>query len=166
MSVLSKLRFAHEAGHRHGNRNGCLHGTREGVLDKIGQWARESKQPVFWLNGLAGTGKSAIAQTMAEGMCAEGRLGAAFFCSRDSEDRGNLQLIFPTLAFQLALRYPKFRASLLPLLPSNPGISYESPRYQMEKLLIEPLRSADISTVILIDALAECEDAAENLPFS
>ena len=58
--------------------------------------------PVFWLNGLAGTGKSTIAQTIAERAFAEGRLGASFFCSGAVEDRSDLQLIFPTLAFQLA----------------------------------------------------------------
>ena len=131
------------------------------MLDEIGQWARDSENPVFWLSGLAGTGKSAIAQTTAERMSAEGRLGAEFFCSRDSEDRGDLQLIFPSLAFQLALRYPKFRASLVQLLMSDPDISYKSLRNQMEELLIKPLQAADISTVILIDALDECEDAGE-----
>ena len=59
------------------------------------------KPPVYWLNGLAGTGKSTIAQTIAERLFAEGQLGASFFCSRDFEDRSNLDLIFPTLAAQL-----------------------------------------------------------------
>ena len=59
-------------------------------------------RPIFWLNGLAGTGKSTIAQTASERMFAEGSLGASFFCSRSVEDRSDLQLTFPTLAFQLA----------------------------------------------------------------
>ena len=63
---------------------------------------------MFWLNGLAGTGKSTIAQTFAEISFADGKLGASFFCSRDFENRSNLQVIFPTLAFQLAYRYPLF----------------------------------------------------------
>ena len=36
----------------------------------------EQEQRVFWLNGLAGTGKSTIAQTFAEMTFADGQLGA------------------------------------------------------------------------------------------
>ena len=163
MAVLNSCRRAHGAGYRHGNRTGCLKGTRENVLSKIERWIEDfdgspEESPVFWLNGLAGTGKSTIAQTIAERAFADGRLGASFFCSRGFEDRSNLQLIFPTLAFQLAQRYPEFRSSLIPLLESNPDIVHESLRDQMEKFIVEPLRSADISTVIVIDALDECRD--------
>ncbi|KAF9645043.1 hypothetical protein BDM02DRAFT_3078734, partial [Thelephora ganbajun] len=81
----------------------CLRGTRETVLGKIESWVRDfEKPPVFWLNGFAGTGKSTIAKTVSEQVFADGKLGASFFCSRDFEDRSNLHLIFPTLAFQLA----------------------------------------------------------------
>ena len=129
------------------------------MLDEIEHWTEDfDRSPVFWLNGLAGTGKSTIAQTTAERLFADGRLGASFFCSRGVEDRSNLQLIFPTLAFQLAQQYPEFRSSLIPLLQSNPDVVHESLQDQIQKFLVEPLRSANISTVIVIDALDECED--------
>ena len=113
---------------------------------------------MFWLNGLAGTGKSTIAQTVSERTFADGRLGASFFCSRDFEDRSDLQFIFPTLAFQLAHKYLKFRSALVPLLQSDPDVVHESLYNQMRKLIIKPLRSANVSTVIVIDALDECTD--------
>ena len=116
------------------------------------------KSPVYWLNGLAGTGKSTIAQTTAERMFADGRLGASFFCSRDFEDRSNLQFIFPTLAVQLARKYTKFRSIFIPLVQSDPGIAYESLYNQMDKLIMQPLKKSAISTVIIIDALDECKD--------
>ena len=129
------------------------------MLDEIERWTEDFEQsPIFWLHGLAGTGKTAIAQTTAERLFADGRLGASFFCSSASDDRSNLRLIFPTLAFQLAQRYPEFRSSLIPLLQSNPDIAYQSLQHQMEKFIVEPLHSADVSTVIVIDALDECED--------
>ena len=114
--------------------------------------------PIYWLNGLAGTGKSTIAQTIAERLFADGDLGASFFCSRDFEDRRNLHYIFPTLAFQLAHRYPGFRSILVPLLRSNPDIGHESLFNQMKTLIVEPLSSPDAFTVIVIDALDECTD--------
>jgi hypothetical protein len=129
------------------------------VLDEIERWARDfGKSPVFWLNGLAGTGKSTIAQTTAERMFAHGILGASFFCSRGVEDRSNLKLIFPTLAFQLAQNHSNFRSHLIPLLRSNPDVVHKSLQDQMQKFLVNPLRSARISTVIVIDALDECQD--------
>ena len=104
-----------------------------------------------------GTGKSTIAQTIAEHVFTDGRLGASFFCSRDSKDRRNLHYIFPTLAFQLAQKYPECR-SILALLQSNPDIIHDSLYNQMEMLVVEPLSSSNISTIIVIDALDECVD--------
>ena len=129
------------------------------VLNEIESWAKDSdKSPVFWLNGLAGTGKTTIAQTIAERLFAEGRLGASFFCSRDFEDRSNLQFIFPTLAFRLAHKYPEFRSYFVSLLRSDPDVVHESLCGQMQKLIAEPLRESRVSTVIVIDAIDECKD--------
>jgi len=128
-------------------------------LDDIESWSKDSSMsPVYWLNGLAGTGKSTIAQTISERIFADGRLGGSFFCSRDFKDRRNLHYIFPTLAFQLAHKYPEFRSILVPLLRSNPDIGHESLFNQMKMMIAEPLSSSDISTVIVIDALDECAD--------
>lgn len=126
---------------------------------EIDQWlTSEQGQHVFWLNGLAGTGKSTIAQTFAETTFADGKLGASFFCSRDFEDRSNLHTIFRTLAYQLAYRYPNFRAKLLQVLKANPDAGQESLCSQMEKLIVGPLKAAQVSTLIIIDALDECKD--------
>ena len=67
-------------------------------------------------------------------------------------------MIFPTLAVQLARKYIEFRSILLPLIQSDPGIAYESLYDQMKKLIVKPLNESNISTVIVIDALDECED--------
>ena len=128
-------------------------------MDAIESWSADhDASPIYWLNGLAGTGKSTIAQSIAEHIFADGRLGASFFCSRDFKDRRDLRYIFPTLAFQLAHRYSEFRSILVPLLQSNPDIAHESLYNQMEMLIVGPLASSDISTVIVIDALDECMD--------
>ena len=157
--MLNTCPRARGAGYQHGDRQGCLTGTREAILDEIESWTSDfDKSPVYWLNGLAGTGKSTIAQTTAERLFADGQLGASFFCSHDSKDRSNLHLIFPTLSFQLAYQYPKFRSILIPLLQSEPDIGHESLCSQMEKLVVIPLKEAGISTVIVIDALDECTD--------
>ena len=147
------------AGFLAGDRRGCLKGTRRDVLLQIDQWLTDKgDQRVFWLNGLAGTGKSTIAQTFSEIAFADGILGASFFCSRDSDDRSNLQAIFPTLAFQLAHRYPQFRAQLLLVLRDNHDVERESLSSQLEKIIVHPLKQTGVSTLIIIDGLDECKD--------
>ena len=159
LALLDRLHPTENAGHLCGNRQGCLGGTREGVLKDIDHWfANEGSQRVFWLNGLAGTGKSTIAQSFAETTSENGKLGASFFCSRDFEDRSNLQKIFPTLAFQLACRYPHFRRKLLDVVKEGPHVGHESLCSQMEKLLVGPLKTTQTTTLIIIDALDECKD--------
>jgi len=129
------------------------------VLQQLEDWLEDEQgQPVFWLNGLTGTGKSTIAQTFAEITFAEGKLGASFFCSRDFEDRSNLQVIFPTLAFQLAYQCPLFRGELLQVLRANPGIECGSLCFQLEMLIIGPFQAMKTPTLIVIDALDECQD--------
>ena len=137
----------------------CLRGTRESVLDEIMRWAKDPQERhVFWLNGLAGTGKSTIAQTFSEMVAQNGTLGASFFCSRDYLDRKELKNIFPTLAYQLACQYPSFRSRIIRVIKRNPSVARSSLIYQLKDLIIDPLSSVGISCVIVIDALDECVD--------
>ena len=136
-----------------------MRGTRRDILSQLERWLNDKQDKrVFWLNGLAGTGKSTIAQTFAETSFADGMLGASFFCSRDYDDKSNLQTIFPTLAFQLARRYPRFLEELLPVLRASHSVRQESLCTQMERLIVGPLKSTQIPTLIIIDALDECKD--------
>lgn len=136
-----------------------MKGTRRDVLFQLERWLNDKQDKrVFWLNGLAGTGKSTIAQTFAEMSFADGKLGASFFCSRDFDDRSNLRTIFPTLAFQLAHRHTHFREELLQVLTANSDVGRESLCSQMEKLIVGPFQAIQTSTLIIIDALDECRD--------
>ena len=159
LALLKGMRRVADAGYLSGDRQGCMKGTRRDVLVQLEQWSRDEKDKhVFWLNGLAGTGKSTIAQTFAEMCFADGKLGASFFCSRDFEERSNLRSIFPTLAFQLAHRFPQFRRELLPVLMDNPDVGRETLCSQMEKLIVGPFEATGTPTLIVIDALDECRD--------
>ena len=113
---------------------------------------------MFWLNGLAGTGKSTIAQSFSEAVAADGSLGASFFCSRDYLDRRELKNIFPTLAHQLACRYPHFRDRIVTSIRKDPTLAHTSLISQPENLLVDPLSEEDGPCVIIIDALDECID--------
>ena len=156
-----------DAGPHSRGRQGCLKGTRRGILLELEEWVEhEQTRRVIWLNGYAGMGNSVIAQTFAEICFADGTLGASFFCSRESGDRSNIQLVLPTIAFQLSRRYPRFREELLKLLRTNPDVGQEPIDSQMEKLIVRPLEATQIQTLIIIDALEECEDRGKYYYYS
>jgi adenylylsulfate kinase-like enzyme len=47
-----------------------MKGTREQILSDITTWAKAPDAPVvFWLDGLAGTGKSTIAPYLSQCLC-------------------------------------------------------------------------------------------------
>lgn len=163
------------------NRKSCLKGTRTAVLTQFSSWIGikdlfdESLPPpdtllaaeitgnrnIFWINGSAGTGKTTIAHTIAEECHRRGFLGASFFCSRDDADCSNPFLIFTTLAYQLGLFCPELQQLVDQVLKSNPDIGYSVPSYQLEELIVKPLRQLGDSfqpCIIILDALDECKD--------
>jgi hypothetical protein len=129
------------------------------VLRDIEAWeVDKTNESVYWLKGVAGCGKSTIAQTFAERSAASGNLGASIFCSRDYPDRRNLRLIFSTLAHDLAYWCADFKTALVPIVRANPDVQYDSLPVQLEKLLVQPFKQTGLSATIVVDALDECED--------
>ncbi|KAI0808978.1 hypothetical protein BC629DRAFT_1590080 [Irpex lacteus] len=164
LAILTRLIRAPDAGFEGSDdRTRCLAGTRIAVLRDLAAWAADpSALQLFWLYGLAGSGKSTIAQSFAESLVADRKLGASFFCSRNSQKRGDLKMIFPTLAFQLARadnpRSMGFRVSLLRTLKAYPDIASASMVKQLELLLVVPAQESGIDTIVVLDALDECKD--------
>jgi hypothetical protein len=120
------------------------------------------KSRIFWINGSAGTGKTTIAFTIAE-VCKEREiLGASFFCSRDDAECSNPNLIFSTVAYQLGQFFPPFNAEVTQALKLNPDIGNAAVPYQLQELIVKPLRAVRNSfpsCVIVLDALDECKDS-------
>ncbi|BDD64335.1 hypothetical protein MAP00_009162 [Monascus purpureus] len=142
----------------------CLPGTRVELLREITKWAfSPSSKSIFWLQGMAGTGKSTISRTVARSAKNRDHLGASFFFKRGEADRGNAKKFFPTLARQLILWKPELRPGVQKALNNDPDIVSKSLKEQFEKLLLQPFLGLDQrdqlpqNTVIVIDALDECE---------
>ncbi|BAE61696.1 unnamed protein product [Aspergillus oryzae RIB40] len=142
----------------------CLLGTRTELLREIIEWALSpSSKSIFWLRGMAGTGKSTVSRTVARSAKNRNHLGASFFFKRGEADRGNAKKFFPTLTRQLILWKPELRPGVQKALDNDPDIASKSLREQFERLLLEPLLGLDQrdqppqNTVIVIDAMDECE---------
>jgi WD40 repeat protein len=141
--------------------SGCLENTRTDVLDKLLSWADESSQrmSIFWLAGLAGTGKSAIAKTFCERLARPHTLFASFFASQSSADCRDPFNIIHTFAYELAIAQPAFCSHIISVLRSHPHIHERPMKEQIERLLADCFAGQlDGRTVVLvIDALDECE---------
>ena len=116
---------------------------------------------MFVLQGLAGTGKSTIARTVCETLTERKSLGASFFFSRNEASCSNPFLVFTTIAYQLACRYPEFNSYLTEILKSDLDIVELNLETQLDKLVVEPLHKvADAigpsPVVVVVDALDEC----------
>ncbi|KAK0276049.1 hypothetical protein LTR91_002398 [Friedmanniomyces endolithicus] len=143
----------------------CLPGTRLELLKQIDDWATDpAGQRMFWLCGVAGTGKSTIARTVAESLHEDGLLGASFFFKRGRGDRSHATLLFPTIARQLADLFPEVGHMVASALDEDSLLCDKHLQPQFEKLLLQPLQQAShpsvrtASVVLVIDALDECED--------
>ena len=97
---------------------------------------------IIWLNGAAGAGKSAIAQSIAELCIAHGILVASFFFNRSDPNRNNISRIVATLSYQLTVLLPKIKDIIVDVIESDPLIFEQSFDSQLEKLIITPLRAS------------------------
>ena len=82
----------------------CFEDTRAAIIDKIMKWVHDpSSPPIFWLHGLAVTGKSTLARTIGVSAKKAGYITASFFFSGVSTaGLRDPAYVFPTLAHQLA----------------------------------------------------------------
>ncbi|EUC60384.1 vegetative incompatibility protein HET-E-1 [Rhizoctonia solani AG-3 Rhs1AP] len=145
------------------NRRGCTEGTRMEVLDGLDSWLHDSKSsPIYWMNGMAGTGKTSIASTFCERAERCKLLAASFFCTRNSAECRDVTRIVPTIAYQLARYSIPFQSALCKILGQTPDIGSKNILKQFELLLTGPLQQVKDTIpdnlVVVIDALDECDD--------
>ncbi|KAJ4329625.1 hypothetical protein N0V87_010708 [Didymella glomerata] len=119
----------------------------------------DSEEQIFWLSGLAGTGKTTVARSVALLYHANQRLGASFFFSRGGGDAGRAGKFVTSIAVQLARSVPGVHRHISNAIVKRPEIASQSLRDQWKYLVLEPLSKLEnLGTfVLLVDALDECE---------
>jgi hypothetical protein len=148
----------------------CHPGTRIDLRRQIREWAENRQgKSMFWLKGMAGTGKSTISRTVAESFDKEGKLGASFFFKRGEADRGSVTMLFTTICAQLLVKIPSLIAHVEMAIDADPNISDKSMGEQFEKLICQPLSQIwrhlppASKLIIVIDALDECTQDGDTL---
>ena len=166
-TVLNRLRSVDNAAfdsHDEEHNARCYQGTRVELLRQINTWAsNQGSECIFWLNGMAGTGKSTISRTVAQNFADKGDLGASFFFKRGEGDRGHAGLLITTIATQLVQKLPSLAPYVQTAIEADPVISRKALKQQFETLVLQPLgkmqRDLQESSriVVVIDALDECD---------
>ena len=164
---IAKLPIAEGASfdsHLEEHNSRCLADTRVVLQRQIKEWAKDKTgKPIFWLNGMAGTGKSTLARTIARSFANEGQLGASFFFKKGEGDRGTASRFFTTIATDLMVHVPDLISGITKAIDADPAIFQKALKDQFEKLILRPLLEIEqappnaLRLVIVIDALDECE---------
>ncbi|KAF5313551.1 hypothetical protein D9619_013744 [Psilocybe cf. subviscida] len=147
----------------------CHKETRIALQEDVLGWAdeivKDFNQLVTWMYGPAGSGKSAIAQTIAQKLDARGQLAASFFFSRasGSEGRGTEIDFVATLAHQLCQTNPATEPHIAAAVRKNPRVFGLTLKDQVNRLIVAPLIAVSTSSsepsrpsVIVVDGLDEC----------
>jgi len=117
---------------------------------------------IFWLNGMAGTGKSTIARTVARKYYDQKRLGASFFFSRGGGDVNHAGKFFASIALQLAKKSSALKRCICEAIAERSDIASQALRDQWNQLILRPLSKLEADSlqsplILVVDALDECE---------
>jgi hypothetical protein len=159
--LLDRLAPVKTAFHNRTEAPACLEGTRVQLLDDISTWMENSlEKQVYWLTGVAGTGKTTVAQSVARLAIELNMFEMTFFFSHASEERRDYKKVIPTLAYQLA-RHDGLQSSIVAAVDADKDVGMAATSVQARKLLFDVLRQLSSHSssrlLIILDALDECK---------
>ena len=167
--ALGQLRLAPRS--QYDSTKGILSGTRENVMQIIMHWVArdDDTSGLFWLSGVAGCGKTAIANTFATTLEDQYALAGSFFCKYDAEQLRDPFNVLPSLAYGLAVSHKPFADFLIQALESDPEAAKGQIATQFKKLFKDPLAkmgtakdlAPDTPYIFVIDAVDECGNVAD-----
>ncbi|KZP27146.1 hypothetical protein FIBSPDRAFT_320119, partial [Athelia psychrophila] len=150
----------------------CIPGTRRVVIDEILAWAlhpaKGDNSNVFFLHGVAGIGKSAVAAAIATHLSKMDRLGAFVSFDRAPPGQNQPHTAVKVLALQIAAFDERLMAFIVDIINDRkkaPVLDALLPE-QFERLIVKPLTSmptlpGDGAIVIVLDGLYECGQPGE-----
>ncbi|KAJ6502061.1 hypothetical protein C8R45DRAFT_924518 [Mycena sanguinolenta] len=142
----------------------CLAGTRQAEIAKVMDWVRakdlSGKQQIYFLVDVVGSGKTALAHSVAQECSDCNLLGSAFFFDRKFGRTSPRNFVF-NLARDLASRFPEVSDHITQALRADHNLALSLPVSRLFKeLIVEPvIHSTDVvgPVVVIIDALHEAE---------
>lgn len=141
----------------------CYLGTRQTILNEIADFVSSDAQPsdkrIFLLTGVTGSGKTAIAHSVAR-HCARQNprtLITSFMFDREVSERNNPRKLFSTIARDLSNTVPSIKQAVIKAIKYDNSLATAPLDRQFEDLILGPSASAhlDCNMTIVIDALDE-----------
>src|SRR6266849_5526754 len=150
-------------------KNQCFETTRTGIRKSITELLNHHNGRFIWLQGSPGSGKTAIAKSIADSLARDKRLAASFFWDKTGSrvNANSLELFPSTLASQLAMFSRDYEALLVNRLldRSSRNVLRLPLEKRMDLLIIEPMGSISQMfssmggrPVVVLDGLDECGD--------
>jgi hypothetical protein len=155
-------------------KNCCMQDTRASLIEKLISFAvsEDTSQRLFLLSGIAGSGKSSVATSVAKLLYQRNCLLGSFFFQTDSEKMRMPANLLHMVSYSMAMRHESYKKALVEALAEDTMIEDQGPSIQFETLIRKPLcellktSSTSLShppnpsyrRAIVIDALDECDD--------
>lgn len=139
-------------------------GTREDIIQEICDILNnpdEAAPRVCLLTGVAGSGKSAIAHSIARLYDGQERLGSSYCFLSNEVTKRNPQNFFSTIARNLSDHDPQYKAELGRIVKNNRSLRTSvSLSEQFKRLIVEPSKHLHTigPLIIVVDALDESGD--------
>ncbi|EAU87800.2 hypothetical protein CC1G_09419 [Coprinopsis cinerea okayama7 len=136
-----------------GLRRDYFRGSRQDTIAHISGWLDGSKEPLLWLHGPLGMGKSTLAHHLAQELRKCDRLAASAFLTAVSPDTGPETLV-KILASEIGRMHPRAVSAIVTTIKSCAGLPLQD---HLERYIHQPIRSLcyPYPLVILLDALDE-----------
>ena len=147
-------------------------GTRKGLFKELELWSdghfpEDVPKRLYFLNGGAGLGKSAITHQLCarlnESPGRPPRVSASYFFVRGDRDLSSGHSLFPTLLHQLALSQPTLRPHIIAAVreylqhSDEKNIGYAS-KDLLREVLLEASSSDHSPVFLIVDGLDECRE--------
>jgi hypothetical protein len=137
-----------------------LNGTRTKTIQDISRWVEQTDEApwMYCLLDVAGSGKSTVTRHLVEKWMKDGKLVARFFFSRDSDELRGTKLFASTISEQYTKQSQEFKARLKECKqPLDASIEQT-----FEAAIVKPLQALNKSTILVIDALDECDNSPQS----
>jgi hypothetical protein len=139
----------------------CLPHTRDGLLEDIWTWVTATPTTgtaeIYWLTGVAGAGKTAIAHSVAQHCSERGLLVSCFFFDCKTSGLNDPQALFSTIAYDLCKANSEFAEQVALAIELDRSLASCTITRQFKDLIWRPSHSNLVGRtfVIVIDALDE-----------
>ncbi|KAF9474777.1 hypothetical protein BDN70DRAFT_841769, partial [Pholiota conissans] len=149
---------------KHATAPRCQRDTRLTIRREIMEWimARpDSRKAVLWLSGPAGSGKTAILDSISDDLKRDEHLIASFYFGQAEAGCDISSKFVATLVYQLYHSIPDIKPYIMTAIEKDRMIFSSSLVKQINILIIEPLKTVQHSItnrplVVVVDAIDKC----------